>query len=367
MKRFGAIILLLFSAVAGMRAAGEEYINGIAAIANDSILTYREVRDYTLSALEMLYRTQGNNPRFLEQREREIQLEGLDQLIEKQLILDEFKSSGGALPDSFIDDEIKDRIRQKFGDRAHLIKNLQAEGITFETFRKRIHDEIIVAYMQQKNVSSVILISPAKIERYYATNLANYKMGEEIKLRMIVLGRSSVESVDEVKRLASEVQAKIGQGAPFAEMAAVYSTGSQRTEGGDWGWIELNKLNKGLSDVAFALSTGQRSDVIGLARQDGFYWTYHYDPAGAITSARKYTEKDAFLEEKKFTSGSPDPGLPAPQEFYLMLVEDRRPARVRPLSEVRADIEKDLQAQERARLRRKWIDRLMAKAYVRRF
>ena len=86
-----------------------------------------------------------------------------------------------------------------------------------------------------------------------------------------------------------------------------------------------------------------------------------------MTSARKYTEKDVFIEEKKFNSGAPDPGLPGPQEFYLMQVEDRRPARVRPLSEVRADIEKDLQAQERARLRRRWIDRLLAKAYVRRF
>ena len=360
-------MLVLFSAISGMRGAGEESINGIAAIANDAILTYREVQDYAMNSLELLYRTYGNSPQILEQREREIRTDSLDQLIEKQLILDDFKGSGGALPDSFIDDEIKDRIRQKFGDRAHLIKNLQAEGITFETFRKRVHDDIILAYMQQKNVSSVILISPAKIERYYATNLANYKMGEEIKLRMIVLGRSSVESVDEVKRLATEVQVKIDQGASFAEMASIHSTGSQRNEGGDWGWIELTKLNKGLSDAASALSTGQRSDVIGLARQDGFYWTYHYDRAGAMTSARKYTEKDAFIEEKKFNSGAPDPGLPGPQEFYLMQVEDRRPARVRPLSEVRADIEKDLQAQERARLRRRWIDRLLAKAYVRRF
>src|SRR3954470_12522357 len=128
MKFFSVIFLFVFTGVAGLRAAGEEYINGIAAIANDAVLTFREVRDYTINALEMLYRTQGNNSQFLEQREREILTEGLDQLIEKQLILDDFKSSGVPLPDSFIDDEIKDRIRQKFGDRAHLIKNLQAEG-----------------------------------------------------------------------------------------------------------------------------------------------------------------------------------------------------------------------------------------------
>src|SRR5947199_4800326 len=106
MKYFSVIMVSLFAAVAGLRGANEEYINGIAAIANDAVLTFREVRDYTLNALEMVYRTQGNNPQVLEQREREILTEGLDQLIERQLILDDFKSSGGALPDSFIDDEI---------------------------------------------------------------------------------------------------------------------------------------------------------------------------------------------------------------------------------------------------------------------
>src|SRR4051794_38603577 len=107
MKYIGAIFLILFSAVGAMRGAGEDYINGIAAIVNDAILTYREVQDYAMNSLELLYRTYGNNPQILEQREREIKMESLDQLIEKQLILDEFKSSGGALPESFIDDEIK--------------------------------------------------------------------------------------------------------------------------------------------------------------------------------------------------------------------------------------------------------------------
>jgi hypothetical protein len=317
--------------------------------------------------MDVLYRTYGHNPSVLDQKERETFSDGLEQLLENQLILDDFKAAGGTLPDSYIDDEIKDHIRKKFGDRVTLTKTLQAQGITFETYRKRTHDDIVIRYMRQKNVSSAILISPQKIERYYATNLTNFKLGEQVKLRMIVLNRSTVESVDEVKKLAQEIQAKVDQGTSFAEMASVYSTGSQRQEGGDWGWVERNKLNKGLSDVAFSLNAGQRSPVIAMARQDGFYWTCQYDKNGTLASSRKYTDKDVFVEEKKYAGDEAAQNLPAPQEFYLMLVENKQVARVKNISEVREEIENTLVAQERARLHRNWITRLRSKAFVRYF
>jgi peptidyl-prolyl cis-trans isomerase SurA len=366
MKRFCSIALLLLSTVLACQAAAESR-NFIAAIVNSSIITFREVQDFTAQAIDVLYRTYGNNPQVLDQKERETFSDGLEQLIENQLILDDFKAAGGTLPDSFIDDEIKDRIRSKFGDRVTLTKTLQAQGVTFETFRKRTHDEIVLKYMQQKNISSAIIISPQKIERFYAANLNHFRLGDQVKLRMIVLNRSAVESVDEVKKLAQEIRAKVDQGSSFSEMASVYSTGSQRQEGGDWGWVERDKLNKGLSDVAFGLNAGQRSPVIALARQEGAYWTYTYDKAGVLVSARKYTDKDVFVEEKKYEAQAVDPNLPAPQEFYLMMIEDKQVARVKGLPEVREEIEKTLLTQERARLRKTWIERLKNKAFVRFF
>ena len=50
-----------------------------------------------------------------------------------------------------------------------------------------------------------------------------------------------------------------------------------------------------------------------------------------------------------------------------MLVEDKRPARFKPLSDVRVQIEKDLQAQERTRLEKQWVEKLKKKTFVRVF
>ena len=75
-----------------------------------------------------------------------------------------------------------------------------------------------------------------------------------------------------------------------------------------------------------------------------------------------------MVQEQKFEPPVNDTTLPTPpQEFRLLLVEDKRVARTEPLAEARDRIEKELQNQERERLRKKWVDRLRAKAFVRYF
>jgi hypothetical protein len=98
---------------------------------------------------------------------------------------------------------------------------------------------------------------------------------------------------------------------------------------------------------------------------------YSYNKAGQVVLARKYSDRigaNEMIEEKKFDPPVQDATLAVPpQEFRLIMLADRRVARTEPLSEVRDKIEKDLQSQERERLRKKWVERLRAKAFVRYF
>jgi len=52
---------------------------------------------------------------------------------------------------------------------------------------------------------------------------------------------------------------------------------------------------------------------------------------------------------------------------YLMKVEEFHPAHTKPLNEVRGEIEKKLEGEQRQRLRKQWIERLKAKAFIRLF
>jgi hypothetical protein len=50
-----------------------------------------------------------------------------------------------------------------------------------------------------------------------------------------------------------------------------------------------------------------------------------------------------------------------------MVVEQTRPAHVKPLNKVRDDIEATLRAQEQSRLEKQWIDGLKKKTFIRYF
>ena len=348
-------------------------LNYVAAIVNETIITQGQVESFTRAAIETLIRTY-QNPDVLEQKIGEVLKDGLEQLIENRLVLDDFKSGGAKVPDAIVEDEIKERLRQRGQSRVSLTKELEAEGKSYESFKQEIREEIVLNFMRHKNVSSEILISPQKIERYYTTNLHDFQLDNQVKLRMIILNCSAGSSIDEVRKLAQEISLKIDEGASFAEMATIYSEGSARKDGGDWGWREESKIIKGLADVVSELRPSQHTGVIGFAREtNDIYWIYQYDKAGQPAVARKYSdkaraEKTELLAEKKFQTPVTDSDLPAaPQEFRLMLLEDKRVARTESLVEVRERIEKELVAQERERLRKRWVERLRAKAFVRFF
>jgi parvulin-like peptidyl-prolyl isomerase len=298
--------------------AEPQLLNGIAAKVNGKIITQEEIASaISVDDRQLLLRLYGRQTAVLEEKMRQLQQDALDQLVERELILHEFETAGYQLPESVIDEYLKGIIRERFGDRLNLIKELQLKGRTVESFRREIRADYIVQAMRQRNVSASVLVSPYKIESYYEQNTNQFRVDDQIRLRMIFVANKPDRPAEVSRALAEEILAKIEQGAPFKEMAAVYSDGAQRAEAGDWGWIEPSKLNEDLAKVAATLKPGEHSGIIEMANG-----------------------------------------------CYLMRVEEFRDQHVRSLAEVRDEIEKTLLLQERQRLYKQWIERLKAKSFV---
>lgn len=314
--RFILILALAFCASGPLRA---EMADGVKAVVNDKVITYSQVEDFTAPAAEALRRQYADSPELFQQKLNDALDDSLEQLVERQLILRSFDVDGYQMPDEVVDQQVQDRIRDRYGDRITFIKTLQAQGMTVEQFRQDVRDQYIISALNQKNVSSAITISPYKVENYYNTHTNDFRVEDEIKLRMIVLNKVSSDDTNTVRR-AAEILAEIKKGSSFSEMASIYSDGSQKSQGGDWGWVERSILRKDLAQAAFALKPGQVSDVIDTR-----------------------------------------------DSVYLMLVEQIRPAHVKPLTEVQDEIENTLRTQEQARLKKQWIDGLKKKTFIRYF
>lgn len=313
-------LVLALAFFAGFQLHAEPQLaGGIKVIVHDSIVSYQQVEDYTAPFVDDLRRQFRGDPEGYQKKLYSVLDENTEVLVQREMILHEFETAGYNLPESVIDDYVQQRIRSRYGNRATLTKTLQAEGVTFEKFRKQIRDQFIVEQMRLKNVSDAVMISPHKLEVYYVTHTNDFKVEEQVKLRMIILNKNS-DDPGHARKLADEILGKLNDGASFAEMASVYSQDAKRSQGGSWDWVEKSVLRKDLADVAFGLKAGERSGVIET-----------------------------------------------PEACYLMLVEDKRPAHIRPLNDVREDIEKTLLAEERDRLQKQWNDRLKKKTFVRYF
>jgi parvulin-like peptidyl-prolyl isomerase len=199
------------------------------------------------------------------------------------------------------------------------MQTLKQQGITYETYRKRVREEIIIKAMRVRNLNSDnIIISPQRIMAAYDENRTNYAVGEQVKLRMIMLSKKDDKGT--AKQLAQEIIRKLDEGASFKEMAKLYSEGNRAASEGDWGWAERSTLRKELADVAFNLKPGERSSVAELN-----------------------------------------------DSVWIILAEEKRTAHTRPLAEVRDEIERTLKQNESERLRKKWVARLKDKSFVRYF
>ncbi len=196
---------------------------------------------------------------------------------------------------------------------------LKAQGYTVTKFKEVERDKIIVSAMRGQYVKDDFVISPTQIQNYYDQHKADYSTPEQIKLRMIVLREgddSDTGPAGGKKEMASEIRSKLVSGADFSRMAQMYSEDTSKADG-DWGWIDRKMLTEGLTNSAFALRAGEISPVIQVGNS-----------------------------------------------YYIMMVEARKNAAVKSITEVRDEIEQNLVNQEKNKGLQRWLDTLRQAAYI---
>lgn len=327
LKRVSLCLGLFLVAVLSVQA---QLVDGIAAIVNDKVITFSEVKK-KVDPVERIMRETFEGQELVD-RIKQARLNALKSLIERDLIIQDFKTRGAFVPENVVEDRIQDVINGQFdGDRSAFIKTLLANGISLAQYREQIEDQIIVQAMRQQNVSAAVIVSPFRIEQYYQENIREFVQEQQIDVSIIYLRKSvfketrtlddgSTEEYDPQSEVMKELLYKLDTGSNFSELARSYSEGPKRADGGNMGWVTRQTLRDELRDAAFELKPGQHSRVI--TTEDG---------------------------------------------YYVLRVEEYQKEKVEPMSDVRAKIERTLIQEERDRLAREWIDTLRATAFIKMF
>jgi peptidyl-prolyl cis-trans isomerase SurA len=315
-------------------AHGQYLADGIAAVVNDKVITYVQINQQVAETEKLLRQNfQGDE---LFQRVKEAKLNVLRALIERELIIQDFKTQGGFIPETYTTERINDVIRDEYGgDRVAFVKTIYERGVTMQKYKDEIQDNAIVGYMRNKNVIQTVLVSPYQIEQYYQQNLRLFEQDEQIKVSTIVLRKSLFPSqkmdatgkqitYDPQEEIAKEILYKLDTGSDFADLAKSYSEAGNKDDGGELGWVTQNgktAIRSDLWDTIAKLEPGQHTDVIATA--DGF--------------------------------------------FYIVQVEDRKHSSMAPLESVRAQIEQTIINEQSQVRQQQWLDSLRAKAFIKMF
>ena len=305
-------------ATAASHAADTQVLDGVAAVVNEDVITFSQVRELT-GPLEASLKVNFSGAA-LTDRIKDIRLRALNDLVDRQLIIQEFrKMKGAAIPQYAVDGNINGMIREQFGgDKSAFLRTIAAQGLTLDKIRKMEEEKIIVQAMRSRQITEDPSVTPGKIESYYREHRQEWTTGGEVKLRMIKVVPGSDPAAK--KKMIREIRDKIIQGADFADLARIYSEDTTQDKGGDWGWVKRGDLNPEMEQVVFALPTGKVSDVLELN-----------------------------------------------QTYYVLLAEEKRGFNTKSLKEVRGDIERHLLGIERQKQQQGWLDRLRKKAYIKIF
>jgi len=259
-------------------------------------------------------------------QQADLTVPAFEQSVKNDILLEKVRSlvvGGASVTDAEVRDKFeKDNSKVKF-DYAVLRKDDILKGIRpTDTELKAYYDQHKASYAnsipEKRKVSYVLIdlaklqnditISPQELQSYYDQHRDEYRVAEQVNVRHILIktplpgpdGKVDQKGVEEARKKAEDVLKQVKSGGNFADLAKKYSedTASAK-DGGSLGWIQRGRTVPEFEKVAFSLPKGGTSDLV----QSSY-------------------------------------------GFHIIRVEDKQDAHVKPLDEVKGQIEPLLKQQK---------------------
>lgn len=148
--------------------SGPIEVNGIAAKVNGRVITKNQV-SFMLAPIygQLVAQYPRRGPQF-EAEFKEKKTNVIQELIDRQIILDEFKQLGAFIKPNLIDDEIKRQMRELYnGDEVKFREELKRSRLTMEGYREMTREKMVVQSMRAQQFSDAPPPLPNEIQKEY--------------------------------------------------------------------------------------------------------------------------------------------------------------------------------------------------------
>ncbi len=244
----------------------------------------------------------------------------LDRLVLDNLMLQLAEKQGLKITDRQLNEAINNIASRNSMTLAQFRQALIAEGQDYAAAREQIRREMLIAQVQQNNVSRRIRVSDQEIKNFLKSDAALANQSE-LLLSIILTPipeQASAEQIQAAETKANAIYQTLLNNADFAETAIATSSAPNALNGGDLGWRKATELPEALAAVVADMKPGDISKPIKAA--SGFYITQLRDKRGGMVQLVNQTKVRHILL-KPSEIRSPDQTKRLIERLYTRLQE----------------------------------------------
>jgi peptidyl-prolyl cis-trans isomerase C len=117
----------------------------------------------------------------------------------------------------------------------------------------------------EQEVGGDVAVTDAEAKEFYENHPDMFQQPEKIRASHILIkAEPDADKADKeaARKKLEDIQKKVEAGEDFGELAKAHSEGPTSAKGGDLGFFGRGQMVKPFEDVAFALKTGEVSDIV---------------------------------------------------------------------------------------------------------
>jgi len=256
---FLTLALLMLMAWAVQSQALDSSGSDIAAKVNGVPITTLELDRSFQAHVQTPYAQVQEDP-----RAKEVLRQVLDNLIDRELLLQQANSLKMAVPPQQVDTQMQ-QLEQRFPSKEAFEQALTAQNFTMDALKKDVEGQMLRQQLVKKQVQDKVNVSARDVQTFYDQHKDKYVEEEQMRARHILIRvpqQVTPADEDKLKSKADDALKRARTGEDFAALAKELSDDGSKENGGDLGFFPRGRMVPPFEEAVFALQPGQISDIV---------------------------------------------------------------------------------------------------------
>ena len=125
----------------------------------------------------------------------------VNELVDRRLILKAARSSKMTMQEWVVENRIREIVKRSFdGDRNKLLEMLTRQKVTYQEWRAKTKEDMVVGAMRWNVVDKNVTASPSAMKLEYETNKVHYASDRQVSVAVILLKPEEASRRDEISK-----------------------------------------------------------------------------------------------------------------------------------------------------------------------